>query len=85
MTLQNTRVPEPLDSAEVKRVDRVLCLRYSGTSGGLYGGFPKLGVPFWGVPIVRTIVFWGLYWGPPILGNCHVHHFRGLGFRVCRV
>ena len=23
------------------------------------------------VPIVRIIVFWGLYWGPPILGNYH--------------
>ena len=31
--------------------------------------FPKLGVPFWGVPIVRTVVFWGPYWGPPILGS----------------
>ena len=25
-----------------------------------------------GVPIIRTIVFWGLYWGPPILGSYHV-------------
>ena len=25
-----------------------------------------------GVPIVRTIVFWGLYWGPFILGNYHI-------------
>ena len=25
-----------------------------------------------GVPIIRTIVFWGLYWGPPILGNYHL-------------
>ena len=24
-----------------------------------------------GVPIIRTIVFWGLYWGPLILGNYH--------------
>ena len=23
-----------------------------------------------GVPIARTIVFWGLYWGLLILGNC---------------
>ena len=23
-----------------------------------------------GVPTTRIIVFWGLYWGPPILGNC---------------
>ena len=38
----------------------------------VYGGFPKLGVPFLGVPIIRTIVFWGLYWGPTILGNYHM-------------
>ena len=25
-----------------------------------------------GVPIIRVIVFWGLYWGPPVLGNYHV-------------
>ena len=25
-----------------------------------------------GVPIVRIIVYWGLYWGPPILGNYHL-------------
>ena len=37
-----------------------------------YGGFPKLGVPFLGIPIIRTIVFWGLYWGPLILGNYHI-------------
>ena len=36
-----------------------------------FGDFPKLGVPFLGVPIIRTIVFWGLYWGPLILGNYH--------------
>ena len=29
-------------------------------------GFLKLGVPFWGVPIIRTIVFWDFYWGPTI-------------------
>ena len=37
----------------------------------LYGGFPKLGVPSW-VPIIRIIVFWGLYGGPLILGNYHI-------------
>ena len=36
-----------------------------------FGGLPKLGVPFWGVPIISPIIFWGLYWGPPILGNYH--------------
>ena len=24
------------------------------------------------VPIIRTIIFWGLYWGPLILGNYHL-------------
>ena len=27
-----------------------------------------------GVPIIRTIVYWDLCWGPPILGNCHMLH-----------
>ena len=22
---------------------------------------------------IRTIVFWGLYWGPLIQGNCHIY------------
>ena len=32
---------------------------------------------------MRTMVFWGLYWGPPILGNYHFvwpvsrYHLRG--------
>ena len=25
-----------------------------------------------GVPILRIIVYWDLYWGPPILGNYHM-------------
>ena len=37
-----------------------------------FGGFPKLGVPFLGIHIIRTIVFWGLYWGLPILGIYHL-------------
>ena len=32
----------------------------------VYGTFPKLGVPFWGVLIIRIAIYWGLYWGPPI-------------------
>ena len=35
---------------------------------GHLGGFPKWG-PVWGVPIIEIVVFWGLWWGPPILGN----------------
>ena len=29
-------------------------------------GFPKIRGTFLGVPIIRTIVFGSLYWGPPI-------------------
>ena len=32
----------------------------------------KIEGTFLGVPIIRTIVFWGLYWGPLILGNYHI-------------
>ena len=32
-------------------------------------GFPKIMGTILGVPIIRTIAFWGLYWGLPILGN----------------
>ena len=29
--------------------------------------FPKIRGTILGVSIIRTIVFWGLYWGPPII------------------
>ena len=32
-------------------------------------GFPKFRCTFLGVPIIRIIVFGGLYWGLFILGN----------------
>ena len=35
-------------------------------------GFPKIKGTFLGVPIIRTIVFLGLYLGPLILGNYHM-------------
>ena len=35
-------------------------------------GFPKIKGTFLGVPIMRAIVFWGLYWGPLILGNYQI-------------
>ena len=30
---------------------------------------PKIRGTILGVSIIRIIVFWGVYWGPPILGN----------------
>ena len=35
-------------------------------------GFPNIRGTLLGVPIIRIIVFWGLYWGPLILGNYHI-------------
>ena len=35
-------------------------------------GFPKTRGAILGVPIMRTIVFGGLYWGPPTLGSYHL-------------
>ena len=40
-------------------------------------GFPKIRGTFMGVPIIRTTVYWGLYWGPLILGNYHIGGYRG--------
>ena len=31
--------------------------------------FPKIRGTVLGVPILRIIVYWGVYWGPLILGN----------------
>ena len=39
------------------------------------GGFPKLGIPFLGVPMLRIMVSWGLHWFPLILRNCHITFF----------
>ena len=53
-------------------------------------GFPKLGVPFWGIPILTVlyIVFEDLHRGLPIFGNCHkqvlgsCHRAREMKLRV---
>ena len=38
--------------------------------------FPKIRGTFLGVPIIRTIVYWGLFWGPLILGNFQIPQNR---------
>ena len=35
--------------------------------------FPKIRGTLLGVPILRIIVYRGLYWGPLILGNYHLN------------
>ena len=44
-----------------------------GVLQGAIQVFPKIRGTFLGVPIIRTIVFWGLYWGSLILGNYHIN------------
>ena len=34
--------------------------------------FPKIRGTFFGVPIIRIIIYKGLYWGLFVLGNYHV-------------
>ena len=34
-------------------------------------GLPKIRGNFFGVFIIRIGAFWGLHWGPPVLGNYH--------------
>ena len=41
-------------------------------------GFPKIRGTFLGVPMIRILVFWGLRWGPLVLGNYHVDTFQGV-------
>ena len=56
------------------------CREVGGLAQGLdlhMGGFPKLGVSFWVLIIIRIIVFRGRYWGPPILGNYQITCKRG--------
>ena len=35
-----------------------------------------VGVPFLAILIIRIILFLGLHWGTPILGNYHVGMYR---------
>ena len=35
-------------------------------------GFPESRGTILGVLIIRIIVYGGLYWGPPVLGNYHM-------------
>ena len=39
---------------------------YRAYMGVIGLGFPKIGDTFSGVPVIRIVVFWGLYCGAPI-------------------
>ena len=42
---------------------------------GVIWRFPRIGGTLLGVPLIRIIVFWGLYWGPLICGNYHIGEY----------
>ena len=44
---------------------------YRGIKSG-YIGVPKIRCTFLGVPLIKIIVYWGLYWGPLFWGNYHI-------------
>ena len=60
---------------EVIRLELMVGIAYAWKLTGIDAlkirGFPKLGGTLLGVPIIRVIVFLGLYWGPLISGNYH--------------
>ena len=41
--------------------------------GTMIWGFLKIRGNNLVAPVIRSIVFWGLYRGPPILGNYYLH------------
>ena len=45
---------------------------FSPSTDSRFGGFPRIKGTLSGVLIIRSIVFWGLYWGPLLLGNYHL-------------
>ena len=47
------------------RVLRCCCDCHMGSS-------QNYGYHFGGPPLIRILVYWGLYWGPPVLGNYHM-------------
>ena len=44
-------------------------------------GFPKIRGTFLGVPIRRTIKYWGLYWSPLVLGNSYLGLYKQMVVR----
>ena len=54
----------------------VFCVSYFGGDSFVYRFLPKFWVPFWGVPLIRIMVFWGLYRGTPVFGDYHIEGIR---------
>ena len=57
--------------ALVLRMEVGTCARPVAVGQSIWG-FPKIRGTILGILIIGIIVFWGLYWGPLILGNYHI-------------
>ena len=82
MGFQDLDIPCPKALGFVSGIRFMHGLELTWALGSMEGlgsiwGFPKIRGTILGVPITRTIVFWGLHWGPLILGN-YMYHI-GLG------
>ena len=52
-------------------------LGYVGFIIGFTVKFPKIRGTFWAVPIIRTILFWDLYWGVDLGKGFPQHQWPG--------
>ena len=67
------------------RLRTVIRERIGALGAALIWEFPEIMGTFVGVPIIRIIVYWGLYWGPLLLGNYHFllgEHFETYKLRT---
>ena len=71
--------PRPLDPKPKTLHVRLFCFKAVAES---IWGSPKVRGTFSGVPIIRTIVYWGLHWGTLILGIYHLGRGNTEGFQA---
>ena len=81
---QTLRSKPPTSSSKIQTLNLKFLIQ------NLNGGFRKIRGTFSGVPIKRTVIFWGLCWGPLTLGNYQIPKTRILGLQshpplACRV
>ena len=96
INFQSAKVPSGLLAIRIWLVDELdlqggyyLGLWQAYLQPGRKWGFPKIRGTILGVPLIRAIVYWGLYLGPPILGNyqtlnpklCGHFFMSSLGYR----
>ena len=66
--VSNSVASNPSDNSVLQLREAAECL----LEAKWHMGFPTIMGTFLGVPIIRIVVYWGRYWGPPILGIYHM-------------